>query len=160
MRITSRRFHALQVIFFVLVALMPAAAQSDHPDYSGMYSFLREGEFVQITVEDQGRVIGFVSRYADAEGEGGFVEHFFRSGKLAGNRLEFTTETVNGVWFEFRGTIERGDGHARGDEGYYVLKGTVVENVTGKDKKTSTTSHSVSLESFPQDVAPRAAQQK
>jgi len=26
------------------------------PDYSGMYTFLREGEFVQVTVEEAGRV--------------------------------------------------------------------------------------------------------
>jgi len=30
----------------------------------GMYSFLRDGEFVQVSVEDHGQVIGFVSRYA------------------------------------------------------------------------------------------------
>src|SRR5437870_5503673 len=35
------------------------------PDYSGMYTFLREGEFVQVTVEEAGRVTGFVSRYGD-----------------------------------------------------------------------------------------------
>jgi hypothetical protein len=31
--------------------------------YSGMYSFLKEGEFVQLTVEDAGRVTGFISRF-------------------------------------------------------------------------------------------------
>ncbi len=31
-------------------------------DYSGMYSFLQDGEFVQLTVEDAGRVTGFISR--------------------------------------------------------------------------------------------------
>src|SRR5580700_8908358 len=38
-------------------------------EYSGMYSFLKDGEFVQISVEDQGRVTGFVSRYGDGESE-------------------------------------------------------------------------------------------
>ncbi len=91
-----------------------------------MYSFLRDGEFVQLTVEDQGHVIGFVSRYADAEGEGGFLNHFFKSGKLEANQLAFTTETVQGVSFEFRGTVERGEGKNRSDEAYYVLNGSTV----------------------------------
>jgi hypothetical protein len=133
---------------------MPAA------DYSGMYSFLRDGEFLQITVEDQGRVIGFVSRYADAEGEGGFLEHFFESGKLDGNQLAFTTKTVRGVWFEFKGSIGRGEGKSRGDEAYYVLEGTLVENTTDEAKKTSSRSRAVVLKSFPQDLAPPQTEKK
>ena len=37
--------------------------------YSGMYSFLKEGEFVQVTVEEAGPVTGFVSRYGDLESD-------------------------------------------------------------------------------------------
>src|SRR5271167_990898 len=126
MRICVNRLHALQLAWIVLFALMSAGAQSnpdrqnnnndrpnnDRPspaapgaDYSGMYSFLRDGEFVQLTVEDQGHVIGFVSRYADPEAEGGFLDHFFKSAKLDGSQLAFTTETVHGVSFEFHGTV-------------------------------------------------------
>ncbi len=129
-------------------------------DYSGMYSFLRDGEFVQLTVEDQGHVIGFVSRYADPEAEGGFLEHFFKSGRLDGNQFVFTTETVHGVSFEFRGTVERGKGKSRGDEAYYMLKGTLVENSTDAAKKTSSRSSEVALKSFPQDLAPPQAEKK
>ncbi len=51
------------------------------PDYSGMYTFLREGEFVQVTIEDAGRVTGFVSRYGDLESDrGAFLDHFFKQG--------------------------------------------------------------------------------
>lgn len=125
-----------------------------------MYIFLRAGEFVQLTVEDQGRVIGFVSRYADPEGEGGFLDHFFKSGKLEGNQLAFTTETVGGVSFEFRGTVERGEGKTRADEAYYVLTGTLVENETDAAKKTSSRSSDVALKSFPQDLAPPQAEKK
>lgn len=32
-------------------------------EFSGMYTFLKEGEFLQVTVEDEGHVTGFVSRY-------------------------------------------------------------------------------------------------
>ncbi|MGA9902892.1 MAG: hypothetical protein WBQ39_13210 [Terriglobales bacterium] len=129
-------------------------------DYSGMYNFLRDGEFVQITVEDQGHVIGFVSRYADSEATGGFVDHFLKSGKLNGNQLAFTTETVNGVSYEFRGTIERGEGKNRGDEDYYALRGTLVETTTDEAKKTSSRSLDVVLKSFPQNLAPPQAEKK
>lgn len=130
-------------------------------DYSGMYSFLRDGEFVQVTVEDRGRVTGFVSRYGDSESDRGvFLDHFFRQGKLDGNQLAFTTETVHGVSFEFRGTVERGEGKSRGDEAYYVLKGTLIENTTDEAKKTSSRSREVALKSFPQDMAPPQAEKK
>ena len=162
MPIRTHRRHALLLTYFVLFVWMPAVAQlkPESAKYSGMYSFLQEGEFVQITVEDQGHVIGFVSRYADPQGEGGFVNHFFKSGNIDGSRLAFTTETVNGVSFDFRGAIERGDGPNRGDEGYYVIKGSLTENTGDKTKKTSSTSSEVALRSFPQDVAPPTAQKK
>jgi len=120
-----------------------------------MYSFLRDGEFVQVTVEDHGRVTGFVSRYGDSEGDRGvFLDHFFKSGKLEGNRLTFTTQTVHGVSFEFRGTVERGEGKDLGDEAYYVLRGTLVENSSDEAQKTSPRSRQVELKSFPQDLSP------
>ena len=123
-------------------------------EYSGMYSFLQEGEFVQLTIEDNGRVTGFVSRYGDSESDHDvFLDHFFKSGKLDGNRLAFTTETVHGVSFEFHGTVNRGEGKSPGDEAYYVLKGTLVENKTDEANKTSAVSHEVALKSFPQDMS-------
>jgi hypothetical protein len=169
MRSRTPRFCVLQFTAFALVACTLAVAQSKPPqqkegrpalaapgaDYSGMYSFLRDGEFVQVTVEDQGRVTGFVSRYGDSESDRGvFLDHFFKSGKLDGNQLTFTTETVHGTSFEFRGAVERGEGKKPGDEAYYVLKGTLVENTTDEAKKTSSRSLDVALKSFPQDMAP------
>ena len=89
-----------------------------------MYSFLKDGEFVQITVEDEGRVTGFVSRYGEGESDkGAFLDQFFRSGKLDGNKLSFTTETVHAVWFEFKGTVERGEGKNPGDEALLRVEG-------------------------------------
>jgi hypothetical protein len=115
-----------------------------------MYSFLKDGEFVQISVEDQGRVTGFVSRYRDGENEKGeFLDQYFRSGKLDGNKLSFTTETVRGVWFEFKGTVERGEGKNRGDEAYYVLKGTLTENASDAEKKMTTHASDVAFKMFP-----------
>jgi hypothetical protein len=139
----------------------PAPGPVAGADYSGMYGFMREGEFVQVTVEDQGHVTGFVSRYGDSEGDrGAFLEQFFKSGKLDGNGLTFTTETVQGVSFEFRGTVERGDGKSRGDDAYYVLKGTLVENTIDEAKKTTSRSLEVVLKSFPQDLAPAQTEKK
>ncbi|MGA8490338.1 MAG: hypothetical protein WB711_07950 [Terriglobales bacterium] len=127
----------------------PASAQ----DYSGMYSFLREGEFVQITVEDAGKVTGFVSRYGDSESDrGAFLDQFFKQGKLDGTKLTFTTDTVHGVWYDFQGTIARGEGKAPSDEAFYVVKGTLIEYHTNADKKVTSQSHDVQFKSFPREA--------
>ena len=82
-----------------------------------MYSFRKDGEFLQLTVEDGGAVTGFVSRYGDGDSDkGAFLDQFFKTGKLAGGKLTFTTEIVHGVAFEFQGTVERGEGKNPGDE--------------------------------------------
>jgi hypothetical protein len=139
----------------------PKPAENTGPDYSGMYSFLRDGEFVQLTIGKQGRVTGFVSRYGDTESDRGvFLDHFFKEGKLDGNRLSFATETVHAVSFEFRGTVERGEGKNPGDEAYYVLKGTLTENAMDNGNKTSSRSREVALKSFPQDLGSSPAPRK
>jgi hypothetical protein len=119
-------------------------------EYSGMYSFLKDGEFVQITVEDGGKVTGFVSRYGEGDTDkGAFLDHYFRSAKLEGNRLSFVTETVQAVWFDFKGTVDRGEGKNPGDEGYYVLKGTLTDNSSDAAKKVTSHSLDVVLKIFP-----------
>ena len=123
-------------------------------DYSGMYTFLKEGEFVQVTVEDQGRVTGFISRFGEGESDkGAFLDQFFKSGKLDSNKLIFTTEIVHGVSFDFKGTVERGDGKDPGDEAYFVLKGTLTENVSDVNKKVTSHAQNVTFKMFPQDAA-------
>src|SRR5579863_3473776 len=125
------------------------------PSYSGMYTFLKEGEFVQVTVEDAGHVTGFISRYGDGESDkGAFLDQFFKSGKLDGNRLTFTTEIVHGVAFDFKGTVERGEGKNPGDEAYLVLKGTLTENASDVNKKVTSHSQDVLFKMFPQDATP------
>src|SRR5215471_1892859 len=133
----------------------PTKGAGDAHAFSGMYSFLKEGEFVQLTVEDDGQITGFVSRYGDGQSDkGAFLDQFFKSGKLDGNKLTFTTETVHGVWFDFKGTIERGDGKNRGDEAYYVMKGTLAQNSTDVDHKSSSRTRDVVFKLFPQDAVP------
>jgi hypothetical protein len=119
-----------------------------------MYSFLRDGEFVQITVEDKGRVTGFISRFGDSESDKGvFMNQFFKSGKLEGNKLSFTTEPVHGVWFEFAGTAARSPGKKPDEEGYYLLRGTLTRFSTDAEKKTISEARTVDLKSFPRDGA-------
>jgi opacity protein-like surface antigen len=139
----------------------PSANTSFSPDeISGMYSFTRDGEFVQVSVDDQGKVTGFVSRFGDLDSDrGAFLDHFFKEGTLSGANLAFTTETVHGVWFDFKGTVVRGEGKNPGDEAYYVLKGTLTEYSTDQNKNSSSRSREVAFKSFPQDLAP-AAQKK
>lgn len=139
----------------------PAADPKDQRAYSGMYTFLKDGEFVQLTVEDGGRITGFVSRYGDGESDkGAFLDQFFKTGKLDGNKLTFTTEVVHGVAFDFQGAVERGDGKNPGDEAYFILKGTLTENISDANKKVSSRSRPVVFKMFPQDAAsPPAARQ-
>jgi hypothetical protein len=133
----------------------PAADQtsSDGKQYSGMYTFLKEGEYLQITVEDAGQVTGFVSRYGDGGSEkSAFVDQFFKTGKLDGNKLSFTTSPLHAAWFEFKGMFERGEGKTPDEEAYYVLKGTLTENTTGPDKKVNSQAQSVTFKMFPQEA--------
>lgn len=134
-------------------SVLQTAAALD--DYSGMYSFLKEGEFIQITIEDQGKVSGFISRFGDSPSDKGtFLDQFFKSGKLNSKKLTFTTESVHGVWFDFDGVFERGPGKTPDEEAYFVLRGTLTRYVTGADNKTSSQARSVEFKSFPRDAAP------
>jgi len=155
-----KRYFAVFVLFSVglLAQNPPAKAEAGRPanplgDFSGMYTFLREGEFVQIDMEEQGRITGFVSRYGDLESDrGAFLDQMIRKGSWQGNKLSFSTVPVHGIAFEFTGTVERGEGKTPGAEAYYVLKGTLTQVTTDADKKTSAKSRTVVFKSFPQDV--------
>lgn len=120
-----------------------------------MYSFLKDGEFLQLTVEDGSSVAGFISRYGDGDSDkGAFLDQFLKTGKLDGNKLTFTTEVVHGVTFDFQGSLERGEGKSPGDEAYFVLKGTLTENVSDANKRVTSRSRPVVFKMFPQDAAP------
>ncbi len=127
----------------------PAAAE----DISGMYSFLQEGEFVQVTVEEEGRVTGFISRYGDSESDRGvFINQFFKAGKIQADKLTFTTETVHAIWYEFTGVVEHAAGKNPGEEGYRLLRGTLTESRTDADKKIASKTREVVFKSFPKDL--------
>jgi hypothetical protein len=155
-RSTVSALLAVVVMLALATALQtasPKPAERPGAVYSGMYSFLKEGEFVQVTVEDDGRVTGFVSRYGDLDSDkGAFLDQFFKTGKLDGNKLTFTTAVVHGLAYEFTGSVERGEGKKPGDEAYYILKGTLTERITDANQKTSSRSREVVFKAFPAEV--------
>jgi hypothetical protein len=145
-------FAALLVIISTCIRASGQTPASARPgaEYSGVYSFLREGEFVQITVEDAGRVSGFVARFGDLESDkGATLDHFFKTGRLDGNRLSFTTEVVHGVSFEFQGTISRSSEKKVGEEGYYLIEGKLAEVSSDEAGKRSSKERVISMRSMP-----------
>jgi hypothetical protein len=141
------------VLFSVFLGFLAAAAQSATPasdDYSGMYSFLKDGEYLQLSVEDNGQVSGFISRYGDSDADkNSFIEQFFQTGKLNAGHLSFTTKQMNGVSFTFDGTIGRGKGKTLDDEGYYVISGTLTRLKGDLSRKTTQDTQKVEFKSFP-----------
>jgi hypothetical protein len=120
-------------------------------DYSGMYSFLQEGEFVQINVEEGNRLTGFISRYSDGE-KALFVDHFFEKAELHDRDIRFSTRKVHGVWFDFKGTIARGPGKTRDAEAYYVIEGKLTEYRSDANQAVTAKQREITFRSFPQDI--------
>ncbi|MGZ4814956.1 MAG: hypothetical protein ACXVZV_06090 [Terriglobales bacterium] len=134
-------------------AQAPSSATTSSDQVSGMYTFLQEGEFVQINVEDGSRVTGFISRYGDSNGDkGAFLDHLFKEGELKGTHVHFATRTVHGVWYEFDGTAGRGEAKSASDEGFRVLRGKLTQYTEDENKKTTAKSREVTFKSFPQDA--------
>jgi hypothetical protein len=152
------RFTAL-LLLFVAVSTQAQTRQSmlpdqDRPaskdngnkaaeDISGMYSFLGEGEFVQINLEPDG-VSGYISRRGDLDSDRGvFLDQFFSKASVNGHDVSFTTKPLHGVWYEFQGRFDRGQGKTKADDGYYVIKGTLKQYITEANKNTSSRSRTV-----------------
>ncbi|HYH00339.1 MAG TPA: hypothetical protein VD837_14495 [Terriglobales bacterium] len=122
-------------------------------DFSGMYEFLQEGEFLQINLEEQGRVTGYISRFGDgASDKGAFLTQFLKAGTTDGTKVEFTTEPVHGTWFEFDGTVTRDAAKTPEQQGQFVLAGKLTKLTKDQRNKTSGQSREVKLLSFPQDA--------
>src|SRR6476620_11722328 len=120
-----RAVHCCTLAVLLLILRGVSSTQVAAPtseDYSGLYSFLKDGEFVQITIEDK-NVTGFISRYGESDTDKNtFLSQFFKSGSFDAKKLNFTTEPVHGVWFTFEGTVDRGSAKKAADEGYYVVR--------------------------------------
>jgi hypothetical protein len=117
----------------------PAPAE----DISGMYTFLKEGEFLQINL-DQNGASGYISRQGDLESDrGAFLDQFFSQASVHGHDVAFVTKAVHGVWFEFKGRFDRGAAKTKKEDGYYLLRGTLKEFTSGADKNTTSRSRQV-----------------
>lgn len=124
----------------------PAHRESVPPpaeDISGMYSFLKEGEFVQINLDQEG-VTGYISRLGDRDSDRGeFLDQFFSKASVQGHNVAFVTKPIHGVWFEFKGKFERGPARSKSEDGYYVLRGTLTEFMTDVGKDATSRSREV-----------------
>jgi len=137
----------------------PAPAQKDAPshpaeDISAMYNFLNEGEFLQINVEDDA-VTGYISRMGSLESDrGDFFDQFFDKASIQGHDVTFVTKVLHGVWYEFKGRFDHGSGKIKGQDGYYVLRGTLTEYILGPDKTPTSRARQVEFRSMgqPEDV--------
>lgn len=131
----------------------PPAEQPAPDDFTGMYQFVDDGEFLQVNLEEDGRVTGFVSRYMD-DHKDSFVDHFFKEGSYKQGELRFTTKRVHGIWFDFTGTVEKDSDKQPGEEGYRVLKGKLTRHQTDMAGNDFPKTRDVKFESFPADLDP------
>ena len=149
----------LALISTCALAQRGTSAEELQSDPTGMYSFQRDGEFVQITLdewhtpkpEETFSVTGYISRYGDESSDKDqFLDQFFSKGSLRGSHLEFTTKQVHGAWYEFRGELKRGSAKSRTDEGYYLLTGILIESRI-RDGKTSARQREITMKMFPDE---------
>ena len=147
----------MRYVLILVICALAAFAQQAPPsqktpdDLSGMYTFLQDGEFVQFSVQD-GRLTGFISRFDDDGEKSLFVDHFFSEATLNGLDLGFKTKTVHGVWFEFKGRVERGPGKTRAEEAYYAVRGTLTRYTEDAAKKATGQTREATFKSFPEEA--------
>lgn len=157
----SRTSHALllcaiAILGTLLFAQAPQPA-ADLGDFSGMFSFLHDGEFVQITLDElptaaksKVPVSGFVSRFGQSDSDKDQVlDLMFKSGSLERQAITFATKSIHGLSYEFTGTVRRGDAKSKDKEGYFVVEGTLTENTVDKNGKPRTQTRQLSMKSFP-----------
>jgi hypothetical protein len=139
----------LWVVAMPAIAHAQVSAPSNANDPSGMYTFLKEGEFVQLNVED-GKLSGFVSRFGDTDSDKGeFIDQFFDKASLDGNHLSFKTNTVHAISYDFDGTVSVEPGKKVGDEGYRVIRGKLTLHATDAKGNESASERIVEFKLFP-----------
>ncbi len=148
--------------FFVFVlCLSPVVASAQTGgrapagnDISGMYSFLHDGESLQLTL-DHGKLGGWVSSFGFLDSDKDtLLDRFFEKASLQGNSVYFLSRRIHGCWVEFNGHVDHGQGRQRGQEGYYVLVGTLTQYTSDADVKVSARQREVTLKSaFDPNVA-------
>ncbi|MHB1936812.1 MAG: hypothetical protein ACYCOR_09510 [Acidobacteriaceae bacterium] len=105
-------------------------------DVWGTYQFDHSNDTIELDL-DRNKLSGYITKLGDAETDSTTpLTFFFDQSTIDGGEIAFQTRVVHGVWYSFRGTIVRGDGKTRADEGYYVLRGTLAVHhpESGRDK--------------------------
>ncbi len=109
-----------------------AASSSSAPsttlpaDVSGAYAFDHAKESIEVDLDRRGKLTGYITRLGDEETDSDTpLTYFFDQTAVHGDQLQFETKVVHSLWYSFRGTIVRGPGQMRDDEGYYILRGTL-----------------------------------
>ena len=137
-----------------VLCLLPAVASAQTAgrgtpgsDISGLYSFLHEGESLQLNL-DHGKLSGWVSSFGFLDSDKDILlDRFFEKASLQGTRVYFLSRRIHGCWVEFSGRVDRGEGRLRGQEGYYVLVGTLTQYTSDADVKVSARQREVMLKS-------------
>lgn len=126
------------LLFATISLLLSAnAAAAIREDISGMYSFLRDDESIQLNLQD-GRLSGWVTSFGFLESDRDtLVDRFFQKASLKDDQVYFITKPIHGCWVEFSGRVERGDVSTRAKEGYFRLVGTLTEYTTDAEDKIS-----------------------
>lgn len=98
---------------------------------SGEYLLGQPGEVIEIILEPQGRLTGYISVFGNRDSDRGTPLTFlFHHTSVAGEQFSFETATVHGVWYSFSGSIRKGEVQSRAEEGFYRLTGTMEEHDT------------------------------
>lgn len=105
-------------------------------DVWGSYQFDHSNDSIELDL-DRNKLSGYITQLGDAETDSNTpLTFFFDRSTIDGGEISFQTRVVHGVWYSFRGTIVRGGGKVRADEGYYVLRGVLAVHhpESGRDK--------------------------
>ncbi len=132
----------------------PTQALALPKDVSGAYAFDRRNGSIEVDI-DRGKLSGYISRLGDTETNSNTpLTYFFDHTVVDDDHLQFETKVVHGIWYSFRGTIVRGSGQAREDEGYYVLHGTLLvhhpSDASDKSSEETVEQRSVNYKSLAQ----------
>jgi hypothetical protein len=129
----------------------------DLGDFSGLYTFVHDGESVQITLDElptaaqpKVPVTGYVTRLGDSDTDKDQTfDLMFKTGSLENKTITFTTKTIHGISYEFTGTVRRGDAKSKDKEGYVVITGSLTENSVDKNGKPRSQTRELTMKSFP-----------
>ena len=146
-----RKNFAVLTLMWAAVVSATAFASSPQDDYTGLYSFFRDNEAIQLNIQD-GKLGGWVTAYGFLDSDKDTtIDRFFKQADLKGNQIHFVTQNIHGCWIEFSGRVQRGDPQTRAKQGYYELVGTLTEYVSDQDNHVSARQRQAVFKSMPQD---------